>query len=93
LGAEHPAVATSLNNLAALYESQGRYGEAEPLYVQALGILVQQLGEDHPNTQKGLGNFIKCLNQALQSGQADTLSDHPFTQAVLQQQQSPSASE
>jgi hypothetical protein len=25
LGEEHPAVATSLNNLAGLYESQGRY--------------------------------------------------------------------
>ena len=25
LGAEHPSVATSLNNLAGLYESQGRY--------------------------------------------------------------------
>lgn len=32
LGPEHPAVATSLNNLAALYNNQGRYAEAEPLY-------------------------------------------------------------
>ncbi len=32
LGADHPAVATSLNNLAGLYESQGRYSEVEPLY-------------------------------------------------------------
>ena len=31
LGAEHPAVATSLNNLAGLYQKQGRYAEAEPL--------------------------------------------------------------
>jgi tetratricopeptide (TPR) repeat protein len=93
LGAEHRAVATSLNNLALLYDSQGRYGEAEPLYVQALGIWVQQLGEDHPNTQTGLGNFIECLNQALQSGQADTLSNHPTTQAILQHLRSQSAPE
>jgi tetratricopeptide (TPR) repeat protein len=39
LGAEHPAVATSLNNLAALYQVQGRYGEAEPLHRRALAIL------------------------------------------------------
>lgn len=31
LGEEHLDVATSLNNLAELYRSQGRYNEAEPL--------------------------------------------------------------
>ncbi|MEO0396201.1 MAG: trypsin-like peptidase domain-containing protein, partial [Cyanobacteria bacterium P01_A01_bin.137] len=31
-GDEHPDVATSVNNLAFLYSSQGRYEEAEPLY-------------------------------------------------------------
>ena len=36
LGDEHPDVATSLNNLAALYKSQGRYIDAEPLYKDAL---------------------------------------------------------
>jgi hypothetical protein len=30
LGEEHPSVAASLNNLAALYYTQGRYTEAEP---------------------------------------------------------------
>ena len=32
LGPEHPDVAQSLNNLAELYRSQGRYADAEPLY-------------------------------------------------------------
>jgi tetratricopeptide (TPR) repeat protein len=36
LGEEHPDVATSLNNLALLYYSQGKYEEAEPLYRSAL---------------------------------------------------------
>ena len=31
LGTEHPASLESLNNLASLYQSQGRVGEAEPL--------------------------------------------------------------
>ncbi|MFN6562351.1 MAG: NB-ARC domain-containing protein, partial [Nostoc sp. ChiSLP01] len=35
LGESHPNVATSLNNLALLYNSQGRYSEAEPLFQQA----------------------------------------------------------
>ncbi|MEH1789971.1 MAG: tetratricopeptide repeat protein [Nostoc sp.] len=34
-GDEHPDVAASLNNLAGLYYSQGRYSDAEPLYIQA----------------------------------------------------------
>ncbi|MEH2407794.1 MAG: tetratricopeptide repeat protein [Nostoc sp.] len=50
LGDEHPDVATSLNNLAALYESQGRYSDAEPLYIQAVAIAEKQLGANHPNT-------------------------------------------
>jgi len=32
LGPDHPDVATSINNLAELYDNQGRYAEAEPLY-------------------------------------------------------------
>ena len=38
LGREHPNVAASLNNLAALYDTQGKYAEAEPLYQRALAI-------------------------------------------------------
>ena len=36
LGPRHPDTLSSLNNLAGLYEDQGRYGEAEPLYREAL---------------------------------------------------------
>ncbi|MCC5607488.1 tetratricopeptide repeat protein [Nostoc sp. CHAB 5834] len=43
-------VATSYNNLAELYYSQGRYSEAEPLFIQALDIVEQQLGINHPHT-------------------------------------------
>jgi hypothetical protein len=34
----HPDVATSLNPLAVLYQAQGAYPKAEPLYVRALDI-------------------------------------------------------
>jgi tetratricopeptide (TPR) repeat protein len=50
LGADHPDVANSLNNLAELYRAQGKYSEAEPLYVRAIQILEKALGSDHPNT-------------------------------------------
>ncbi|MDZ8029460.1 MAG: tetratricopeptide repeat protein [Nostoc sp. DedQUE11] len=46
----HPDVATSLNNLAYLYDSQARYDQAEPLFLQALKIRQQVFGVNHPNT-------------------------------------------
>ena len=57
LGAEHPSVATSLNNLAGLYRSQGRYEEAEPLYQQALAMRQKLLGAEHPFVATSLNNL------------------------------------
>src|SRR5271165_6394620 len=37
-GAEHPATATSLNDLGVLYQQMGEYPKAEPLYQEALRI-------------------------------------------------------
>jgi len=64
LGAEHPYTALSLNNLAELYRSMGRYGEAEPLYLRSLDIYEQQLGTDHPDTAQGLNNLAE-MNQSM----------------------------
>jgi tetratricopeptide (TPR) repeat protein len=57
LGADHPDVATSLNNLAILYESQGRYTEAELLYRRSLAIREKQLGVDNPHVGTSLNNL------------------------------------
>ncbi len=50
LGQENHYVAHSLNYLAGLYDSQGRYGQAEPLYLQALELKERVLGVNHPST-------------------------------------------
>ncbi|MBH8576113.1 tetratricopeptide repeat protein, partial [Nostocaceae cyanobacterium CENA369] len=50
-------LATSLNNLASLYDSQGRYNEAEPLYIQALALTRKLLGEEHPSVASSLNNL------------------------------------
>ena len=63
LGENHPDVATSLNNLAGLYESQGKYAEAEPLYQRAIAILLATLGENHPNTRTVMMNYYLMLSQ------------------------------
>ena len=41
-------MAASLNNLAELYDAQGKYAEAEPLYKRALVIVEKALEPDHP---------------------------------------------
>ncbi len=56
LGEEHPLVATSLNNLAQLYDNQGQYAEAETLYQQALALYRSLLGEEHPWVATSLNN-------------------------------------
>jgi tetratricopeptide (TPR) repeat protein len=57
LGPEHPEIATSLNNLAALYRTQGEYEQAELLYRRALAIYEQQLGPEHSYTAMSLNNL------------------------------------
>ena len=50
-------MATSLNNLAGLYQAQGKYAEAEPLYQRALAIREKALGPEHPDVANSLNNL------------------------------------
>ncbi|HIK04934.1 MAG TPA: tetratricopeptide repeat-containing protein [Trichormus sp. M33_DOE_039] len=50
-------LALSLNNLALLHYSQGKYSEAEPLYIQALALWRKLLGEEHPSVATSLNNL------------------------------------
>jgi hypothetical protein len=43
LGPEHPDIAVSLNNLAALYREQGRYSEALSASTRAVEIAAKHL--------------------------------------------------
>ena len=56
-GQDHPDVATSLNNLAAIYVKQGLYAQAEPLYRRSLAISEQAQGPDHPDVASSLNNL------------------------------------
>jgi tetratricopeptide (TPR) repeat protein len=73
LGADHPQVATSLNNLAELYRSQGKYSEAEPLYLRSLEICERQLGEDHPDVASSLNNLASLYEAQGKYSAADSL--------------------
>ena len=50
-------LALSLTQLAKLYHAQGRYGNAEPLYLRALGIYELTRGPEHPDVAATLNNL------------------------------------
>jgi tetratricopeptide (TPR) repeat protein len=50
-------VANSLNGLAELYRTEGRYAEAEPLYQRALAIFKAKLPAGHPNIKTVQKNY------------------------------------
>jgi tetratricopeptide (TPR) repeat protein len=73
LGADHPDVATSLNNLASFYYFQGRYNEAEPLFGRSLSIREQQLGADHPDVANSLNNLAGLYESQGRYSEAELL--------------------
>ncbi|MDZ8227763.1 tetratricopeptide repeat protein, partial [Nostoc sp. ChiVER01] len=76
-------VATSLNNLALLYNSQGRYSEAEPLFIQALALRRQLLGDEHPNVATSLNNLANLYYSQGRYSEAEPL----FIQALVLRRQ------
>ena len=95
LGEEHPSVASSLNNLAYLYYSQGRYEEAEPLFIQSLDMRKKLLGEEHPDVATSLNNLAGLYYSQGRYEEAEPLyvqsldmrkkllgEEHPYTQGT-----------
>ena len=64
---------TSLNNLALLYQSQGRYAEAESLYQEALALRKKLLGEDHPDVATTLNNLALLYESQGRYAEAEPL--------------------
>ncbi len=62
----------SLTNLAALYQAQGNYAEAEPLYQRALAIWERALGPEHPDVAKVLNSYASLLRE---TGRADEAAE------------------
>jgi len=57
LGAEHPAVADSLNQVATLLDDKQDYAKAEAPNLRALAIREKALGPDHPDVARSLYNL------------------------------------
>jgi len=75
LGPEHPNVANLLNNLALLYDEQGKYAEAEPLYQRALKIDEKALGPEHPTVALYAGNLAATLRKLGRDSEARVYED------------------
>lgn len=79
LNADHPTIATSMNNLGIFYSSMGRYTEAETLYIKSLDINEQQLGADHPATAGSLNNLAILYQNTGRYNKAKNLYARLFT--------------
>jgi tetratricopeptide (TPR) repeat protein len=67
------ALATSLNNLALLYHSQGKYSEAEPLYLEALETGKRLFTGDHPDLATSLNNLAGLYKSQGRYSEAEPL--------------------
>jgi CHAT domain-containing protein/Tfp pilus assembly protein PilF len=70
VGEESGSYATSLNNLAGLYDTLGQYDQALPLYQRALAIREKVLGPDHVHTATSLNNLARLYHTLGQYDQA-----------------------
>jgi tetratricopeptide (TPR) repeat protein len=90
------ALATSLNNLAVLYDNQGKYSEAEPLYLDALEMRKRLFTGDHPDVATSLNNLAGLYYNQGKYSEAEPLyldalemikrlftGDHPYVASSL----------
>jgi len=73
LGPEHPQVAISLNNLAALYQTQAKYAEAELLHKQSLAIREKVHGPNHTEVAQSLNNLAMLYHTQAKYAEAEPL--------------------
>jgi tetratricopeptide (TPR) repeat protein len=88
--------ATGINELGDLYYAQGRYTEAEALYIKSLVISEKQLGTNHPDTATSLNNLAGLYYSVGRYAEAEPLYlrslaineeqlgiNHPITATII----------
>ncbi|MGH9803301.1 MAG: tetratricopeptide repeat protein, partial [Blastocatellia bacterium] len=85
-GAEHPNVATVLNNLAILYSEKREHTKAEPLFQGALEIREKAFGARHPDVARslnGLAQLYESVDEVAKAiefqSRASLVSEHNLT--------------
>jgi CHAT domain-containing protein/tetratricopeptide (TPR) repeat protein len=62
-GPDHPETLKSLYNLASLYEAQGLYGKAEPLFKRALAGFERTFGDEAPSTLSAVSDLASLYEK------------------------------
>ena len=86
-GPQDSRLATTLNNLAVLYHTQGKYSDAEPLYRRALAIREKSLGPKHPDVATSLNNLAEV--HRIQGKYADAEPLYRRSLAILEESLGP----
>jgi tetratricopeptide (TPR) repeat protein len=73
-----------LNNLAALYQTQGQYAQAEPLYKRSLAIREKAHGPDHPDVATSLENMAELYGKTGRDKEAEALGKRAVAIGALQ---------
>ena len=84
---EDPRLGASLNDLAMLYATQGKYAEAEPLYNRALAIAEEALGPEDPAVAACLGNLAGLYRTQGKYAEAEPLSNRAL--AIVEKARGP----
>ena len=82
VGPDSAESATSFNNLAEVYKSQGNYSQAAPYYQHALSIDERTLDPDDPTHALDLNNLAKRYQEQGQYTRAEAL----FQRAIVLQE-------
>jgi CHAT domain-containing protein/tetratricopeptide (TPR) repeat protein len=72
-GVNHSNYSVALNNLAVVYQAQGKYADAEGLYKRALAIRERALGQDHPAVALSINNLALVYSYQGKYAEAERL--------------------
>lgn len=73
LGLNDTETLAAANTLANIYDDQGKFEEAEPLYVLCLGVLKENFGLDNPFTLTMMNNLASLYDSQGKSEEAKAL--------------------
>lgn len=72
-GLNDPKVPQTLNNLANCLRQQGRYADADPLYLRAIELKGKQVGPLHKDMIPYFENYAKMLRAAGKEKEAEKM--------------------
>ena len=82
LGNEHPSVASSLSNLAGLLRDEGKLGEAEGSFREALAIRRKLFGNDSAAVTNSLRHLAMILEKEGKLSEARALTGNGLMPAT-----------